>query len=364
MGWLGRLGSRSKGGGGCDFDSLSSAAMAERVRGIMSGDVIPGIDQKRPLNEQLEALYLSVRASLENRERDQDWVAAVLALGDAWTAIGCDEEAVQAFCLASEALGDSLEGARTHLCRALVLARLGRFEEAVEASDRARSLAEDRDALLQARCDLARGGAFLEMHALKDAISACIAAREIFAGSDMPLEAARCDMFQGIALARLGYPVKAIAVFETTSRSFRRHGEHVDAAVCLLNRGAALGNLTRRNQDEALAYVKARARLVNERRGDISLTVVWAMGSFVQAKDIFAGYDRQDHLKSCEHLFSTGLRTLMFYRPGVRSSERYAVSFADHYHEQYHKFLEAGDEPMVACDHAAGLADTFSAVRS
>ena len=364
MGWLGRLGSRSKGGGGCDFDSLSSAAVAERVLGIMAGDSIPGIDQKRPLNEQLETLYLSVRASLENRERDQDWVTAVLALGDAWTAIGCDEEAVQAFCLAAGALGDSLEGARTHLSRALVLARLGRFEEALGASDLARAIAGDRDALLTARCDLARGGAFLEMHALKDAISACIAAREVFASNDMLLDAARCDMLQGIALARLGYPIKAIAVFETTSRSFRRHGEHVDAAVCLLNRGAALGNLTRRNHEEVLAYVKARARQVNERRSDISLTLVWAMGSFVQAKDIFAGYDRQDHLTSCEHLFSTGLRTLMFYRPGVRSSERYGASFVDHYHEQYHKFLEAGDEPMVACDHAAGLADTFGTVHS
>jgi hypothetical protein len=364
MGWLGRLGSRSKGKGGFDFDALSCAEMVDRVRSIAAGEDIPGLDQKRPLNEQLESILLEARTSLEGRPRDGDWVSAMLALGEAWTALSCDEEALNAFCLSSEVLGSCPEGAHVHLRRALALGRLCRFEETVEAGDLALSLSAGSDPVLEARCNLARGGALLELHALKQAISACIAAREVFADQGLPLEAARCDMYQGIALARLGYPVKAIAVFETTSRSFRRHGEHVDAAVCILNRGAALGNLIRRKPDDVMGYVKARAQQVNERRCDPSLTLVWAMGCFVQARDTFMSFKKEDHIRSCEHLAATGLRNLVLYRPAVRSTERYSLAFVEQYHEHYHKLLEAGDEPMVASDHASSLADSFSAVRS
>jgi hypothetical protein len=364
MGWLGRLGARSKDKGGFCFDALASIEVAERVRSIAAGEAFPGLDQKRPLNEQLESLLMGARTTLAERDRDRDWAYAMLALGEAWTAVACDDEALDAFSLAAETLGKGVEGARVHLSRALVLARLGRFEESVEAGDLGASLSEGADNVLEARCNLARGGALLELHSLKPAINACIAAREVFAGQGLPLEAARCDMYQGIALARLGYPVKAVAVFETTSRSFRRHGEHVDAAVCMLNRGAALGNLVRRNHEEVMSYVKARAQQVNERRSDPSLTLVWAMGSFVQARDVFTSFGREDHLESCVHLTATALRNLMLHRAAVRSQERYAATFVEQYHEQYHKWLEAGDDPMVASDHAAGLADSFSAVRS
>jgi tetratricopeptide (TPR) repeat protein len=363
MGWLGRHGAHSKPRAASDLESLSSIEIGERLRLVAQGQPVPGLDSKRPLNEQLETLCLSARSSLEERERDEGWRLGVCRLGDAWASLGCDDEALEAFSLAAEVSPDPLDRARIGLDRALALGRLGRFEEAVEACEEAAEEAGERDPSLRARCELRRGGALLETHAHKDAIAACISAREVFVAGGEPVEAARCDMLQAIALARLGYPVKAIGIFEITSKSFRRHGEHVDAAVCILNRGAALGNLFRRKQDDVVEYVRARAPIVNERHIDPSQALVWAIGGFVQATDIFRAYGREDHLKSCTHLLEIGLRTLMLYRPNVRSWERYSVCFADQYHENYHKLLEESVEPMVASDRAAGLADGHCAVR-